>query len=70
MTLVVHWGNCEKSVFDGFPWEVHSAQKTLMMFNFPGGECGTIPVKNTFDPKDNSTVYHVWTDATDWSRSE
>lgn len=69
MTLVVHWGDREKSIFDGFPWEIHSSRKILTLFNAHGGDCGEIPVKDMHAPTDTSTVYHVYTDATDWSRS-
>ena len=66
MTLVVHWGDGEKSFYDGFQWEVHSRDKTLRLVNNVGQVCGPVTVKNTFDPTDTSTVYHVWTDATGW----
>lgn len=69
MTLVVHWGNGEYSIFDGLPWEVHSEGKTLMVFDKAGGECGTIQLKDIVPPISNSVIYHVWTDATEWSRS-
>ena len=68
MTLVVHWGDGDKSIFDGLPWEAHSSQNTLVLFNSHGGECGTIPIKDIHIPTDTSTVYHVHTDATEWSR--
>ena len=45
MTLVVHWGDGEKSIFDGLSWEVHSRLKTLTLFNSVGGKSGTITLK-------------------------
>lgn len=66
MTLVVHWGDGEKSIFDGLSWEVHSRLKILTLFNSVGGKSGTITIKDIHEPTDTSTVYHVWTDATGW----
>lgn len=66
MTLVVHWGDGEKSIFDGLSWEVHSRLETLTLFNSVGGKSGTITIKDTHEPTDTSTAYHVWTDATGW----
>ena len=66
MTLVVHWGDGEKSIFDGLSWEVHSRLKTLTLFDSVGHESGKIKIKDIHEPMDKSTVYHVWTDATGW----
>ena len=70
MTLVVHWGNGNKSIFNGLSWEIHSETRELTLFNSFGGEHGTIPIKDIRDTVDTFTVYHVYTYATDWSRSE
>lgn len=66
MTLVVHWGDCEKSIFDGLPWEIHSRNKTLTLYDSKGYVSGTIPVHDVHEPTHTDTVYHVWTQATGW----
>lgn len=66
MTLVVHWGDGNESIYDRFQWEVHSRDKTLRVVNNVGHVCGPITLKDTHVPEDKFTVYHAWTDATGW----
>ena len=65
MTLVVHWGNGNKSIFANMRWEITSVDNMLKLYYFDDGY-RAVHLEGCQDPMGDSSVYHVFTISNEW----